>query len=525
MGWLILLNLNLPLTPPSPTQTPTIDPTVLASIIGAAVALIAAVISAAVAIYQTRRNAKLEKEKNDSQIAAQNAQLTAQLEIEREKIRLQHQLDALQADQERQRQRQEMDDEAARIAVEQAKTKQERIHAYRNAICADPRIAQLQILDMSHPLDVDHIFVRVRLHRETKTPYEIDPLLLEAEASCDPNALLKAHRKYLETCTSAALDPEDAIRTYKRCVLVGDPGAGKTTLLKYLALKAARQQLNALPDFPIHIELNAFAASRYSDILEFISTRWDDRYGFPKAEARACIEERLQAGTALLLLDALDETAIGDSLEEAEASYERITDAINQLVSRYHQSSIVVTVRKASYQQHTHLPGFTELEVLDFRPEDIEQFIDSWFVHANKSNKPIDANDLKNKLARNTRLQSLAANPLLLCLIVIVYEDQLDLPDRRAELYKLCVDILLTKWDTSRGIKRLREFKSEYKRGLLQEIAWHFHNLGQRYIPECDLLNVIANFLPVVGLQCEQNLRVLEEITSENGLLKEQARH
>jgi predicted NACHT family NTPase len=336
MCWLILSTLNLPLTPLPPSHPTTIDPTILAALVAAASALLVAIISAAVAIYQTRRNVKLEKEKNASQIAAQNAQLTAQLEIEREKIHLQHQLDTLQSDQERQRHRQEMDDEAARTAVEQAQTKQERIHAYRNAICADPRIAQLQILDMSHPLDVDHIFVRVRLHRETKTPYEIDPLLLEAESSRDPNALLKAHRKYLETRTSAALDPEDAIRTYKRCVLVGDPGAGKTTLLKYLALKAARQQLNALPDFPIHIELNAFAASRYSDILEFISTRWDNRYGFPKAEARACIEEHLQAGTALLLLDALDETAIGDSLEEAEASYERIADAINQLVSHYH---------------------------------------------------------------------------------------------------------------------------------------------------------------------------------------------
>lgn len=30
--------------------------------------------------------------------------------------------------------------------------------------------------------------------------------------------------------------------------------------------------------------------------------------------------------------------------------------------------------------------------------------------------------------------------------MVIVYEDQLDLPERRAELYKQCVDTLLTKW-------------------------------------------------------------------------------
>src|SRR5438105_4965306 len=106
MCWLILANLNLLLTPSPPAHPTTIDPTILV-----------AIISAAVAIYQTRRNAKLEKEKTDSQTASQNAQLAAQLEIEREKIRLQSQLDALQTDQERQRQRQEMNDEAARTAV------------------------------------------------------------------------------------------------------------------------------------------------------------------------------------------------------------------------------------------------------------------------------------------------------------------------------------------------------------------------------------------------------------------------
>ncbi|MBO0795546.1 MAG: HEAT repeat domain-containing protein [Ktedonobacteraceae bacterium] len=101
----------------------------------------------------------------------------------------------------------------------------------------------------------------------------------------------------------------------------------------------------------------------------------------------------------------------------------------------------------------------------------------------------------------------------------------MNLPERRAELYKQCVDILLTKWDASRGIRRIRAFQPEHKRRLLEEIAWHFHSQGKRYMPENELLNVIADFLPIIGVSPEQQLLILEEIVSENGLLKEQAYH
>ncbi|MBO0795547.1 MAG: NACHT domain-containing protein, partial [Ktedonobacteraceae bacterium] len=202
------------------------------------------------------------------------------------------------------------------------------------------------------------------------------------------------------------------------CVFTGDPGAGKTTLLRYLTLKAANGQLHNLPDFPIYIELNHFASSGYHDLLDFISTRWDDRYGFPKGDARSCIEEHLKEGKALLLLDALDETVIGNSIDTAEHSYQRISDAITELAARYHQSAIVVTVRKASYLKHNRLSGFTELELVDFRPEDMDRFMDNWFLNSTEPGAPTSARDLKAKLSRNVRLQALAANPLLMTLLL-----------------------------------------------------------------------------------------------------------
>jgi HEAT repeats len=274
---------------------------------------------------------------------------------------------------------------------------------------------------------------------------------------------------------------------------------------------------------PIHIALGEFASSNKQDLIEFAVDRWNERYGFPENEARTYIEEHLADGSALLLLDALDETVIGESDEIASESYRHVLTAINQVATHFQKTPIVVTARKAGYHQRPHLNGFTELEVLDFRLEEIQQFTNNWFACYTTPRRYATADDLNARLARNSRLQSLAANPLLLCLIVMVYELQQELPEKRAELYKQCIDTLLFRWDTSRDIRRRREFKTEYKRQLLTEIAWHFHRQGRRYFPEDELLALIAEFLPTVNLSQEQNRPILREIVEENGLIKEQA--
>ncbi len=472
------------------------------AIIAAFIALVGVLITAGASLYLFRRTRQLEQEK----------------------IRLQDQVAAARTAKVQEQEHQAIEASAAQAAMLRAKTTAERVDAYRKALRADPRIARLQILDMNRPLEVTDIYIRLRLHQETRPNFELDPALQDAQTRHDPNALLKASQLHLEHRASAALPPEEALHTHQHCVIVGDPGAGKTTLLKYLALQSVNQQLTDLPDLPIHIELNAFTISGYGNLLEFASSVWEERYGFPKAEALNYMQAKLREGRALLLLDALDETVAGTTKEQAEESYLQASKAITDVATRYHQAPIVVTARKAGYHQRTRLAGFTELEVLDFRPEEIKQFVERWFACHPDSHKRGNAPELNAKLERNPRIQALAANPLLLSLIVIVYEDQLDLPERRAELYKQCVDILLTKWDASRNIRRLRAFKPEHKRQLLEEVAWYFHLRGERYFPESDLLNVIAAFLPAVGLQPEQNGQVLDEITAENGLLKEQAR-
>ncbi len=401
-------------------QTNSSNPAVLVAIIGLIGVIVAAIITGVFAFYQSRRASQVEEQIFLEQLANEQQRRVEQQEYEKQRqaaqqeyekqrqaaqqeyekqrqaeqqqyeerlLHLQKELERQFKERERVEQQEAIKSEALRVKMLQAQNNSERAVTYRLALFEDPRISRLQILDMSHPLMLANIYVRVRVHQETRVSYEIDPVMQAAEVKHDPNALLQASLHYLEQRLSSALDPSDAIRTYKHCVILGDPGAGKTTLLKHLTLQSAANKLDKLPDLPILVELNAFASSGYYDLLDFASLNWEERYRFLKGDARSFMEEKLHEGNALLLLDALDKTAIGNSTLEAEASYQRIVDNIIKIATRYYKCPIIVTARKAGYQQRAPLQGFTELEVLDFRPDDIHQFVINWFENSSEPSR------------------------------------------------------------------------------------------------------------------------------------------
>jgi hypothetical protein len=116
-------------------------------------------------------------------------------------------------------------------------------------------------------------------------------------------------------------------------------------------------------------------------------------------------------------------------------------------------------------------------------------------------------------------------------MLCISFEDNLDFPLNRAELYKDAIDALLRKWDASRGIERdqiyhnLSPFKKE---SLFCKIAWENFKEDRYFIKKSVIEKQIDAFLGNISSKSNEasdvkGEDVLKTIEAQHGILVEQA--
>jgi len=324
--------------------------------------------------------------------------------------------------------------------------------------------------------------IQVRGSREI-APNPVD--LLDTFVSLDITAMSVGEcregleRKEMRGEGDRKLSPESvlkrAFKNHRMLLVLGDAGSGKTTLLQYYAMLCLTQHrcralgfheaplplYFALRDLKfedgnpclLHDCLNQWAKKHYKDIPTKTFLNW------------------LQDQPTLILLDGLDEIC---DLEKRRKACEWIDDTAADL-SKAH---IVVTCRWTGYRALEHIQlGFDHLtaEIRDFSPEQQSQFLRKWFVAAylkeprdedmagdewerSQTQQGLDrANAIINFLSldQNKAVRQLAAVPMLLQIVAIIWKERENLPQGRADLYDAAVKYLLDYRDRRRRLDPL----------------------------------------------------------------------
>jgi predicted NACHT family NTPase len=248
----------------------------------------------------------------------------------------------------------------------------------------------------------------------------------------------------------------------RHCMLVGVPGSGKTTLLEHTALLLARKQSfhhGRTPDIlPVFLSLHDSSAllesradfSLVDAVCEHMQRRW--RQTVP----RAWVNELVTAGQCVILLDGLD--AIANPLTR-----KRTAIWVQQQMHLYQQHWFIVATRSQSDCE----PLLDEVLILEIRPfkmEQVERYVQQWshvhtVDHCYWSKAKRDASrqrwvqDFLRQLRATPSLRVLAANPLHLRLLTLVYQHRQVLPAQRGKLYTEVLDIFLDQ------VKRRKEMQ------------------------------------------------------------------
>ncbi|MEZ4730207.1 MAG: NACHT domain-containing protein [Caldilineaceae bacterium] len=238
-----------------------------------------------------------------------------------------------------------------------------------------------------------------------------------------------------------------------RAVLLGDPGTGKTTVTRYITYALAVQDYthtgNAVSGLtPILVRLATYARV-YEDnsalhLIEYIEKSHTERPEFGRY-----LRQAVENGQCLIILDGLDEVT-------DPALRLRVTENIQSMVASYSHNRFLVTSRIVGYDRSPLTREFKHATLSELETKDRERFVRLWFDALNAEVENATAGDAVKSLTQifhdKPQISRLAANPLLLTIMILMYWRGVKLPNRRVQIYENATDTLIEYWTTHRGV-------------------------------------------------------------------------
>ena len=398
----------------------------------------------------------------------------------------------------------------------------------------------MRMLDISQPVHLANIYTDVNIlekpiRQQWKDVSDFHRVFKPGTDNFDRIGLGKVCQKRVPGLDVVSGIIEDTNKP-KRLMILGKPGSGKTTFLQWVAIKCN------LGDFqpqlvPIFIRLKSFAQdiknyNSDSKLLDYISR-----------ESHSCgitdnswIETILTEGRALILLDGWDEVSAEDGEKE-------VLNQIRGFVDKFFMNPLIITCRIVESKYKFAQENFTEVEIADFNQKQVKAFAQKWFTaiasNNNNQEKEKKANQFIAKLnqAENLPIRELAVTPILLNLTCFVFNEKGEFPSQRSKLYEEGLNILLSRWDKTREIKRDEVYyylSVEKKKELLTHVGAITFEQSRYFFDKQEIEARIANYLRSlpnttnaetgeVTLK-EKSEAVLQSIEAQHGLLVERAR-
>lgn len=300
-------------------------------------------------------------------------------------------------------------------------------------------------------------------------------------------------------------------------VILGNPGSGKSLLIKsiilYISTKVNQfKNEEILSYIPFRIELKnylSYKKNKGGNLLKYLTNVLEEEYSVPNV-----LEENLsyvlKKEKAILFLDGLDEIFdINDKIN--------IKNDIENFHNLFPNIKSITTSRYVGYTEaRLDEEKFCELDMLSFNDEQIKEYVSKWYTleEDNCETRNSEISDFVSKM--NNVDNELLSNPLLLSLIVILYRNNLKIPESKLEIYQSCTNTLVDKWDASKNLDiQIDEKILQKKEPIFSDLAfWQYETLSSTNteVTFYKAKNVVAKSLIKKKVADEDNAAQLAEI-------------
>jgi predicted NACHT family NTPase len=194
------------------------------------------------------------------------------------------------------------------------------------------RCGTMRVLDMDQPITINSIYTSVNILEKISRNQRLS--IEDWWRGCDRENF---DRFMLGNVNQKRIPGLDAVNKHDKLLILGKPGAGKTTFLKWLGLQCIAGQLHQ-ERIPFFVTLKEFSeVDGNPSLVDFLATQLTE-CGIP--HGRSIVEEVLQEGRSLILLDGLDEVRSND--------HYRVINTIHQTSEQFNRNQFVMTCRIAA---------------------------------------------------------------------------------------------------------------------------------------------------------------------------------
>lgn len=222
-------------------------------------------------------------------------------------------------------------------------------------------------------------------------------------------------------------------------VVQGTVGQGKTTFLRYLCIQELTNQSSKR--IPIFVELKKIDSTH-----DLKSALFDTISGLGFQITEELFEYYANSGKMVILLDGFDE--IKDELTKT------VITQLESWILKYPNLQFIITSRPGSEIQKCD--KFSTILLAPLSPADHEPFLKKIGLKGESLR-----NLLKAISESSVEISGLLTTPLLLTLLVIVYQSEGKIPNELPEFFKLLFSTVFSRHDNSKP-----GFKRQHKSGL-----------------------------------------------------------